>query len=117
MNLSEESKGEIVWWLENIERVNGKPIRHEEKMFSLQTDSSSVGWGAVLTDNSTRTQGRWSSEESLLHINILELKAIYFALKSLCRDLHDIQILVKTDTATAVSYINNMGGSVKTLFK
>ena len=114
MCLSTEGRNEILWWLQNIHKMNGKPIRHEEETFYLQTDASLLGWGAVCGE--TNTQGRWSSQESLLHINVLELKAIYFALKSLCTAFQNIHI-VKTDSSTAVAYINNMGGSVTTLLE
>ena len=113
MVLSKESRLEIQWWIDNVRLVNGNPIRHEEKTKYIQTDASLQGWGAVFGKN--KTQGRWNSDESVQHINVLELKAIYFALKSLCEDQSQIQICVYTDSAVAVSYINSRGGSVSTL--
>ena len=44
------------------------------------TDASLKGWGAVLGIN--KTGGAWSSLEKDFHINILELLAIYYALRS-----------------------------------
>ena len=38
------------------------------------------GWGA--TCNSKQTQGLWSPAEQLLHINVLELKAVTFAVQA-----------------------------------
>ena len=38
----------------------------------LYTDASLEGWGAVFTDISAG--GRWSPNEKLVHINILEMK-------------------------------------------
>ena len=113
MTLSEESLDEIKWWINNIHSVNGNPIRHDEETRYIQTDASLVGWGAVF--DKIKTQGRWSESESGNHINVLELKAIFFALKSLCKNLSKVQICVYTDSAVAVSYINNKGGSVTTL--
>ena len=55
-------------------------------------------------------RGTWSLPESKLHINYLELKAVFLALKEfqdLC--IHKI-ILVATDNTTVVSYINKEGG-------
>ncbi|VDH88857.1 Hypothetical predicted protein [Mytilus galloprovincialis] len=115
MVLSTNSKNEIFWWIQNVVKENGNPIRHEEDKIYLETDASHLGWGAVC--GKSNTQGRWSPQESVLHINILELKAIYFALKSLCKDCHDIHIIIHTDSSTAVSYINNVGGSVTTLLE
>lgn len=51
-------------------------------------------------------------EESILHINILELKAVKFALQILCNDIY-----IRPDNRAAVSYINNQGGSVILLFE
>jgi hypothetical protein len=46
-----------------------------------------------------------------LHINILECKAVYFALLSLCNHLHDTHIIcIKCDNSTTVAYLNNQGG-------
>lgn len=57
------------------------------------------------------TGGRWSSDESCLHINELELQAVYFALKSLYTDVSSSHIRIMSDNTTTVCYINNMGGS------
>ena len=44
-------------------------------------------------------------------INILELKAAFFALKSFCSQANETHVQIQIDNTTAVSYINNMGGS------
>ena len=49
----------------------------------MTTDASTFGWGATL--NSIRTRGALSYEESLEHINVLELTAVLFGLKSLIK--------------------------------
>ena len=58
----------------------------------------------------------WSLSESSLHINILEIKAIKYTLVSLCKNVSNFHLCVKSDSATAVSYINRKGGSVMSLF-
>lgn len=54
------------------------------KRFTLWTDASMTGWGAVLIDESTQrvhiVAGRWSAEEALMHINVLEARAVSLAL-------------------------------------
>ena len=79
-------------------------------MHALQlfTDTSNEGWGAHLGDSTAR--GVWSLPESHLHINFLELKAVFLALKSFKHLCRDQIILVATDNTTAVSYINKQGG-------
>lgn len=67
--------------------------------------------------NGKITGGRLSKTESVLHINILEIMAIKFALQSLCQNTKNIHICIRTDNSAAVSYINNQGGSVISLFE
>jgi len=45
-----------------------------------------------------------------MHINELELKAIYFGLLSFCSEISDVHIRIRSDNITAVTYINNLGG-------
>ena len=66
------------------------------------------GLGAHLNECTAR--GIWSLPERKLHINYLELKAVFLALKEfqdLC--IHKI-VLVVTGNTTVVSYINKEGG-------
>ena len=77
--------------------------------FVLTTDASKAGWGAVTIDN--KTGGRWTPVESELNINALELKSVQFGLKSLCKSKSDVHIRLRIDNVTAVTYINNMGGT------
>jgi hypothetical protein len=48
--------------------------------------------------------------ECHLHINILELKAVLFAIKAF-KDLKNQLILIKTDNTTTLAYINHQGGT------
>ena len=58
------------------------------------------------------TGGQWNLSESMLHINELELKAIYFGLLSFFffYNKTNIQIRIKSDNVTAVMYVNDLGG-------
>ena len=47
--------------------------------------------------------------EKVWHINVLELKAIYFSLKALMADTSDTHLLIMCDNTTAVHTINKMG--------
>ena len=46
---------------------------------AIFTDAPKEGWGAYLNERTAR--GTWSLPESKLHINYLELKAVFIALK------------------------------------
>ena len=96
------------WWLDETNVLKGQPLHPLQHVVQLFTDASKEGWGAHLGDFTAR--GVWSSQESLLHINYLELKAVLLALQQfehLCRDQI---VLVATDNTTVVSYINKQGG-------
>ena len=70
--------------------------------------TSKEGWGAHLNERTAR--GSWSLPESKLHINYLELKAVFLALKEF-QDLCAYKmVLVATDNTTVVSHINKEGG-------
>ena len=52
-----------------------------------------------------------SEEESLAHINSLELRAVFLALKSLEVHVRGQSLLVRSDNTSVVSYINYQGGT------
>ena len=75
----------------------------------IQSDASKKGWGAVFQGQ--EIGGRWTTYEASRHINILELEAAFFALKSFGDKITGAHIQLQIDNTTAVAYINNMGGS------
>ena len=58
----------------------GCPLHPQKHSTLIFTDASSQGWGAHL-ENMT-VSGNWTDQEKLLHINVLELKAVFLALKA-----------------------------------
>ena len=67
------------WWLEKSNVLRGQPLHPVKHALQLFTDASKEGWGAHLNEHTARRD--WSLPESKLHINLLELKAIFLALK------------------------------------
>ena len=55
--------------------------------------------------------GRWLEDKSQLHVNILEMMAICFALKKAIKYIHLSCVMISTDNTTVVSYINKQGGT------
>ena len=51
------------------------------------------------------------SPEKGLHINVLELKAVFLALRHFKDQCQDQTVLVATDNSTVVAYINKQGGT------
>ena len=75
MILSCAARTEIQRWFPNT-LSSVKPINVPPPSVTIQTDASSLGWGCVF--NGEITGGPWSPEESVSHINILELNAVLF---------------------------------------
>ena len=108
MELSASAKSDLQWWIDNVQQSD-KKILPPNPDIVITTDASKHGWGAV-RDNQT-TGGRWAPVEAEQHINELELKAVLFALSSLCNNVRNQHIRIMSDNTTTVCYINNMGGS------
>ena len=104
--LTDNSKDDIMWWRDNIPNAYDDFYKGSPKKV-LTTDACPTGWGAV-TDV-VKTNGLFHINEQSTHINILELKAVLFGLKSLMDDVSNLYIKVSCDNTTAVSCINNMG--------
>jgi len=68
---------------------------------TIQTDASTLGWGAV--DGDQEVGGRWTILECTSHINILELQAAFFALNSFCIDLAKGHVQLQIDNTAAVA--------------
>ena len=75
----------------------------------LFTDSSAVGWGAHM-DKRTAS-GRWSEAMEELHINVLELNAIWLGLQAFEDTLHDSNVAIMCDNVSAIAYLRNQGGT------
>ena len=76
----------------------------------LYSDASSSGWGAHLLDQNV--SGVWSAQEKLLHINLLEMKALFLALQAFQEDVAGHHVTAMCDNSTVVAYVNKQGGTV-----
>ena len=98
----------LQWWLEESNVLQGQPLHPIRHALQIFTDASKEGWGAHLNELTAR--GFWSVPESKLHINYLELKAVFLALKEFQDLCVGKIVLVATDNTTVVAYINKEGG-------
>ena len=89
------------------EQLEGTGITRKHAL-QIFTDASKEGWGTHLNEHTAR--GTWSLPESKLHINHLELKVFFLALKDFQDLCSDNIVLVATDNTTVVAYINKEGG-------
>ena len=97
---------DILWWINNTED-SFSPIQIPSCRFLLKADASKSGWGEIFNEKSTA--GQFALDKSLLHINVLERKAVWLGLKSLCSHLRQTHIKVLSDNTTTMCAINNMG--------
>ena len=110
VTLSPLCKQHLLWWIAYVDQFP-KTVTIQTPHLTLTSDSSLVGWGAVIEGTSSVASSQWSYHESQLHNNYLELKAILLRVQALCSHLENCHIKVLCDNTTTVSYIYSMGGS------
>ena len=102
-------KVHLRWWLLRNNVMVQAPLHPPKYVTSIYTDASAQGWGAHCAH--MIAQGHWSTQQSKLHINVLELKAVLLALKTFVPQLslHQRIIQVASDNTTVCAYINKLG--------
>ena len=112
--LNPRSKSDLSWWISLDRKSLSTPIVLLTPSMTIESDASTKGWGAVL-NGQTRTGGIWSVQEQEYHINYLELLAAFLALQTFGKTWTDIVVLCRLDNVTAVTYINQKGGTASSL--
>ena len=98
----------LSWWTE--ERLQrGRHLFAQKPAFTIQSDASLEGWGGVLEGSTTR--GLWSAGDRSLHINNLELMALFNCLKEFRHKIQGSTVLCQLDNSTAVWYLKKEGGT------
>ena len=97
------------WWTNRTNIFKGMPLQEPTIQLTLITDASELGWGAHL--GTWQTSGIWPKSYQLKHINWLELKAVQLALQEAVQIVKDMNILIRSDNTTVISYINKQGGT------
>lgn len=108
MKITEGMRTDLQWWLENTSTQVRRIFRPGTDI-DIYTDASNTGWGGHV--NAQSISGTWSLAERLLHINVLELKAILLVLQGFTPLLSGKHIKVYCDNTTAMTYVNEMGGT------
>ena len=72
-------------------------------------DASMHRWGAHMGD--CQIPGTWTHSDHKLHINGLELKALFLAFHHWATVLQGHQVMKAMDNTTVVSYIHKQGGN------
>jgi len=101
----------LQWWLDEETLLAGVPLLPPQPSLHLITDASMEGWGAHLEPRSLTLSGLWSPQESHLHINNLEMRAVFLAVSQFQSHLQDSCVMVSTDNTSVVAYIQKQGGT------
>ncbi len=112
--LTEAERQDISWWSNNVEH-SFCPINFPEPSCTITTDASMSGWGAWTGEVSTG--GDWNSDERKMHINWLELKAAFLALRTFCSDKSDCHVRLMLDNTTAIACITKFGSAASDLMR
>jgi len=107
MILSNESRSDIKWWIDNIYDVS-KTIRVPEPDYIFTSDASQQAWGG--TYGTLATGGHWNDDEQHYHVNELELLAALYTIQSFSKTLQNCHVRIMVDNSCTVAYIQNMGG-------
>ena len=104
----------LKWWLQEDRYHQGIRLRIDPPSHTIFTDASLSGWGAHVEPEGLMFHGVWTEDQSRLHINVLEMKAIFLSLSGAVHMVKNSTLLVSTDNTTLVAYIRHQGGTHST---
>ena len=99
----------LAWWEDEGRLATGVPLTPPKPQLTMFTDASNSGWGAFMAGKTCA--GKWSTRESTLHINCLEMLAVHYALQQFSDLVRFKVVVVMTDNTTVVSHIRKQGGT------
>ncbi len=94
----------LLMWRDPVFLQSGVRMGAIHRRHMITTDASMTGWGAVFEGRPA--SGEWKEEFLFWHINCLELRAVFLALKYFLPILGGYHIIVRTDNMAVVSHIN-----------
>ena len=104
---------DLVWWRDAVSSWNGCPIQQRPVDIQMETDASSLGWGAYAEGQ--EAQGIWNFNVSQKSSNYRELLTVLLAMLSLVDMIEKKSLQILSDNVTTVCYINMKGGPSKKL--
>ena len=109
ISISQDLLQELSWWDNKDRLIAGISLLPKNPDLALFSDASRTGWGATVA--SLHLSGNWALEEKQLHINNLELRAIWYALKETEHLVAHKIVSVFSDNTTALAYLVKQGGT------
>ena len=108
--LPREVRRYLSWWIVRDHLLTGVRFGTLAPDLHLYSDASCSGWGAHLLDR--HVSRVWSDQEKLLHINLLEMKALFLGLQAFQEDVISHHVTAMCYNSTVVAYVNKQGGTV-----
>ena len=100
---------DLEWWLVPGRLQLGISLAQVNPHLDFWSDTSDVGWGAHLLDNTA--SGLWSLEEAILSINARELLAVEKGLLQFEHLLSNFTLAIFSDNSTAPAYLCKQEGT------
>jgi hypothetical protein len=107
--VTQEVRDAAIWWTQRHNVMVGVELRSEKPVFQVFTDASLQGWGGHMEER--LVHGEWTEEEKRLHINVLELLAVWRVLESFVDRVRGKTVMVASDNTTTIAYIRKQGGT------
>ena len=105
--LSNNARESIRWW--TPPPTNGMDLTPYSTQIAMTTDASNYKWGATMDEK--KASGRRSAAERKLHINHLELLAVFRGVQRFLRHLRNKRVTVHLDNVTAAAYLAKEEGT------
>lgn len=112
VRLSQPALADLNQLVELLTLWDGRAVVQSPPELTLETDASDSGWGGhIVGQPDSQVAGLWTADQRrLLHINVRELAAVQLVLNRLQSRLEGRSILILSDNAVTVSYLNRMTG-------
>ncbi|MCG7876485.1 MAG: reverse transcriptase domain-containing protein [Candidatus Thiodiazotropha endolucinida] len=107
--VTQHLKSHLQWWLNPANTMKGRSLQQKHTQLTITTDASKQGYGGHVGNR--YIQGTWSESQQKLHINLLELEAVFLTIKHFLPILKNKTVLVRSDSTTVVQYITKQGGT------
>eukprot|EP00873_Tetraselmis_striata_P012742 jgi/Tetstr1/433006/TSEL_022343.t1 len=109
VKMTNRLRRDLEWWTQVPAQHNGRSMcKHVETAY-LHADSSSYGWGAVLSINRAyRARGFCYEDDRAHHITWKELRAVRHAVESFLPQLRGRRVLLHKDNTAVVAALANL---------
>ena len=111
--VTQHLKSHLRWWSDLANILKGRSLQQSQTNITITTDASNSGYGGHVMNQFV--QGTWSAVQKKLHINFLELEAVFLTLKHFLPILQGQNVLIRSDNTTVVQYINKRGHTITSL--